>query len=131
MGYPHPNVKKRRLKRLQKEQLDTLNISPNIPKMDTKVDRNLSSTNYTIDEIKQSDKKQEESKSSCNIETYDGAKSRSKDDLKLKNRGTAQNAINSNDEQLHCKMNSSSPRYNSRNRHNEEENISRYLIFLT
>ena len=30
MGYPHPDLKKRRLKRLQKEQLDALNKDSNI-----------------------------------------------------------------------------------------------------
>ena len=132
MGYPHPDVKKRRLKRLQKEQLDTLNNSSNVPKMDSKVDRNLSSTNHTIDETTQSYEAQKESKSLSNIdkcnETFGGAKSRSKDALKLKNRGIAENTINSNDDQLDCKVNTSSPQCNSRNRHNEEEKNFRYMI---
>ena len=133
MGYPHPDVKKRRLKRLQKEQLDALNNSSNISKMDSKVDRHLSSTNYTFDETAKSYKTQEESKSLSNIdkckETYGGAQSRPKDALKFKNREIAENTINYNDEQVHCKMNNSSPHCNSRNRHNEEEKNFRYLMF--
>ena len=134
MGYPHPDVKKRRLKRLQREQLDTLNNSPNIPNMDSKIDRNLNSTNNTVDERKQSDTKQEESKSLCDVdkcnESYDIAKSRSKDASKLKNRGIAENTMNSKDEKRHYKMTNSSPHCDSKNRHNEEEKSLRYLIFV-
>ena len=58
LGYPHPNLKKRRLKRLQKEQSESLNNPSNIPKFNGKKKENLNPSNDDIEASHLSDKNQ-------------------------------------------------------------------------
>ena len=130
MGYPHPDLKKRRLKRLQKEQLDALNSQSKIMNASSKSKKNVNSNNEHLSETMSLEKVTEERQIKCNKdnkeESFRGLKSNSRNDLKTMDQKPGDKNTNSSEEEKFSKLKISSSQFQNNNQRSEKDKSNRY-----
>ena len=130
MGYPHPDLKKRRLKRLQKEQLDALNSQSKIMTASSKSKKNVNPNNEHLSETMSLEKITEERQIKCNSdnnqETFRGLKSNSRNDLESMDQKPGDKNTYSSEAENFSKLKVSSSQFQNCNQTSEKDKSNRY-----
>ena len=130
MGYPHPDLKKRRLKRLQKEQLDALNSQSKVMNAGSKSKKNLNLNNEHLSETmsleKVTEERQIKSNKDNNEEPYRGLKSTSRNDLESMDQEPGDKNTFSCEAENFSKLKISSSQFNISNQRSEKDKSYRY-----
>ena len=130
MGYPHPDLKKRRLKRLQKEQLDALNIQSKIINASSKSNINENSNNEHLSQTKSLENATEERQIKCDRdnkdESFRGLKNNSRNDLESVNQKPGDKNSYSSEAEKFSKLKISSSQFNNGNQRSEKDKSNRY-----
>ena len=139
MGYPHPDLKKRRLKRLQKEQLDALNSQSKIMTASSKSKKNVNPNNEHLSETMSLEKITEERQIKCNRdnneESFRGLKSNSRNDLESMDQNPGDKNTYSSEAENFSKLKISSSHFQNSNQRSEKDKSNRYkksyIFFMT
>ena len=130
MGYPHPDLKKRRLKRLQKEQLDALNSQSKIMTASSKSKKNVNPNNEHLSETMSLEKVTEERQIKCNRdnneESFRGLKSNSRNDLESMDQKPGDKNTYSSEAENFSKLKVSSSQFQNCNQTSEKDKSNRY-----
>ena len=130
MGYPHPDLKKRRLKRLQKEQLDALNSQSKIMTASSKSKKNVNPNNEHLSETMSLEKVTEERQIKCNRdnneESFRGLKSNSRNDLESMDQKPGDKNTYSSEAENFSKLKISSSQLQNSNQRSEKDKSNRY-----
>ena len=120
MGYPHPDLKKRRLKRLQKEQVDTLNKDSYIRNKSAINNKAIIPANESLIDTKPADKKQEDgmrvSNKSENIDSRKCVKKTLTNTLSIRDERCIDKDATSNEQLISSEVNTSSLQCEARNK---------------
>ena len=130
MGYPHPDLKKRRLKRLQKEQLDALNSQSKIMNASSKSKKNVPFNNEHLSETMSLEKVTEERQIKCNRdnneESFRGLKSNSRNNLESMDQKPGDKMTYSSETENFSKLKISSSQFYNSNQRSEKDKSNRY-----
>ena len=130
MGYPHPDLKKRRLKRLQKEQLDALNSQSKIMNASSKSKKNVNPNNEHLSGTMSLEKVTEERQIKCNRdnneESFRGLKSNSRNDLESMDQKPGDKNTYSSEAENFSKLKISSSQLQNSNQRSEKDKSNRY-----
>ena len=133
MGYPHPDLKKRRLKRLQKEQLDALNRQSKIMNASSKSKKNVNSNNEHLSETMSLEKVTEERQIKCNRdnneESFRGLKSNSRNNLESMDQKPGDKMTYSSETENFSKLKISSSQFYNSNQRSGKDKSNRYKKF--